>query len=88
MPHYLYDTQRKDLVRFPDNSLIPFDYLDDALKDKRDVDEVISSGDLDSDKVRHISKELVEEMKADLKLFIKLENERLKRKDEIDWEKL
>lgn len=85
MPHYLYDTEKKDLVRFPDNSILPFDYLEDALKEKRGIDEVISSGDLDSDKVRHISKELVEEMKADLKLFIELENERLKRKGKINW---
>ena len=85
MPHYLYNTEKKDLVRFPDNSLIPFDYLDDALKDKRDMDEVISSDDLDSDKVKHISKELIAEMKADFELFIKLENELKKFEGEINW---
>ena len=85
MPYYLYNTQRKDLVRFPDNSLLPFDYLDDALKDKRDMDEVISSDDLDSDKVKHISKELIAEMKADFELFIKLENELKKFEGEINW---
>lgn len=85
MPYYLYDTQRKDLVRFPDNSILPFDYLDDALKDKRDMDEVISSGDLDSDKVKHISKELIAEMKADLELFNKLQNDSFEINDEINW---
>lgn len=85
MPHYLYDTEKKDLVRFPDNSILPFDYLDDALKEKRAVDEVISSGDLDSDKVKHISKELIEEMKADLELFNKLQNDSFEIDDEINW---
>ena len=85
MPHYLYDTEKKDLVRFPDNSLIPFDYLDDALKDKRDMDEIISSDDLDSDKVKHISKELIKEMKADLELFNKLQNDSSEIDDEINW---
>lgn len=85
MPYYLYDTQRKDLVRFPDNSLLPFDYLEDALKDKTNVDEVISSDDLDSNKVKHISKELIKEMKADLELFNKLQNDSSEIDDEINW---
>lgn len=85
MPYYLYDTQRKDLVRFPDNSLLPFDYLEDALKEKGGMDELISSDDLNSDKVKHISKELIEEMKADLELFNKLQNDSFEIDDEINW---